>query len=525
MKIAVAQNNFTVGDLEGNKEKIIESIKAARKQNAELVVFPEYAISGTPCYDLLREAPFHEACQETLREIATHCEGISVLVGLPIQERNIIMYTMSAAAFIQDGRIVKFIGKSNVYSRTEQSFIGRSRGMEYVEVGDKKIAVVVGDDLQIERAFGDYADLVVALSSDPFARGQIAHRFDWCSSLSYTVGKPLVYVNHMGGQSDFVGDGTSFVMDDHGRAIAILKSFEEDFAVVDMDSRDFVELPKQNRAKNSFEAIKLGLGDYFRKNGFTKACLGMSGGIDSAVVLAMAAEVLDPKNIKVLMMPSQFSSDHSISDSIKMVETLGVDYEIIPIEPAFNAVTGSLAPILNGTKFDVTEENIQSRLRCVMLMALSNKQGYIVLNTSNKSEAAVGYGTLYGDMSGAIGPIGDLYKVEVYALARYINREREIIPENIILKAPSAELRPDQKDSDSLPPYEIMDAILTRFVEEGQTLEEIIDAGFDDETVHRVAEMLKHAEYKRRQAPPPLRLSQRPFASHYILPLLNKFIL
>ena len=522
MKIAIAQRNFTVGDLEGNKSKIIENIRQAREQGAELVVFAEYAISGTPCYDLLREAPFLEACEETLREIATHCNNISIVVGLPIQEHNRVM---SGAAFIQNGVIKKYIGKSNVYSRSEKTFIWHAKGTEFVTIGNTKVAIILGDDLHIERAFGEFADLVISVASDPFARGQIEHRYDWCRSISFTVCKPVVYVNHMGGQSDFVYDGSSFVMDDHGRPLAVLKSFEEDFAVVDMENAPVVEIPKQDRTRNAFNAIKLGLRDFFDKNGFTKACLGMSGGIDSAVVLAMAAEVLDPKNIKVLMLPSRFSSEHSVDDSIEMAEKLGVDYEIISIEPAYDTVIKSLGPVFEGTRFNVAEENIQSRLRCVMLMALSNKHGYILLNTSNKSEAAVGYGTLYGDMSGALGPIGDMYKVEVYALARYINREREIIPENIILKAPSAELRPDQKDSDSLPPYDIMDAILTRFVEEGNTLEEIIDAGFDDSTVRRIVEMIKHAEFKRRQAPPPLRLSQRPFASDCILPLLNKFIL
>lgn len=522
MKIALAQRNFTVGDLQGNKTKIIESIETARELGARLIVFPEYAISGTPCYDLLHMAPFLEACEETLREIALHCSDISMLVGLPLQEGNEVM---SGAALVQNKRIVKYIGKGNVNSRAERTFISHSKGSEFIDIDDEKVAVVVGEDITTERAFGDNADFIVVLSSDPFARGQIEHRYQWISSLSFTLGKPLAYINHLGGQSDFIYDGSSFVLDRKGRPLATLKSFEEDLAVVDMGRAEPIAFPKQDRTQNSFRAIRLGLSDYFRKNGFTKACLGMSGGIDSAVVLAMAAEVLDPKNIKVLMLPSQFSSDHSIRDSVDMVERLGVEYEIIPIEPAFNTVTESLRPILAGTPFDVTEENIQSRLRGLMLMALSNKQGYILLNTSNKSEAAVGYGTLYGDMTGSLGPIADLYKVEVYSLARYINREREIIPVNILEKAPSAELHPDQKDSDSLPPYDVMDAVLGRFIEGGNSIDEIIDAGFDDQTVHRIAEMVKRAEYKRRQAPPPLRLSQRPFASHYILPLLNKYIL
>lgn len=509
MKIAVAQRNFTVGDLEGNKSKIIESIDRARSEGADLVVFAEYAVSGTPCYELLRQAPFLEACEEVSEQIAERCGEICALVGMPVQDRNNVM---SGAAFIRNGRVAKYIWKNNPESK-------------YIEVAGKKIAVGLGDELMDGRPFAEHTDMVVTLNMSEFARGRIEKRHLWCESFSFRQGKPLVGVNHLGGQADLVFDGTSSAYDGQGRLIAMLASFEEDFAIIDTDARGQVEFPVQNRTKNTFNAIKLGLRDFFAKNGFTKACLGMSGGIDSAVVLAMAAEVLESENIKLLMLPSQFSSAHSVDDSVEMAERLGVEYEIISIEPAFNAVTSSLAPIFAGTKFNTAEENIQSRLRGLMLMALSNKQGHILLNTSNKSEAAVGYGTLYGDMAGALGPIADLYKVEVYDLARYINREKEIIPRNIISKAPSAELRPNQKDADSLPPYEVMDAILTRIVDEGHSLDEIIDAGFDFDTVHRIAGMLQRAEFKRRQSAPPLRLSPRPFTSDYTLPLINKFVL
>ncbi len=508
MKIAVAQRNFTVGDLEGNKSKIIESIDRARREGADLVVFAEYAVSGTPCYDLLRDAPFLEACEEASEKIAERCTGICALVGMPVQFRNNVM---SGAAFIRSGRVVKYIGKDCPEDK-------------YIEVAGRKIAVSFGDELVDTHPFAEHTEMVVTLNASEFARGRIEKRHLWCESFCFRQGKPLVGVNHLGGQADLVFDGTSSVYDGRGRLITMLASFEEDFSVVDIYNSKPMEFPRQDRTKNTFKAIKLGIGDFFEKNGFKKMCLGMSGGIDSAVVLAMAAEVLEPKNIKLLMLPSQFSSEHSVTDSVVMAERLGVEYEIIPIEPAFNAVTDSLAPIFAGTKFDTAEENIQSRLRGMMLMALSNKHGHILLNTSNKSEAAVGYGTLYGDMSGALGPIADLYKIEVYDLARYINREREIIPVNIIHKAPSAELRPEQKDSDSLPPYEVMDAILTRIVDEGHSLDEIIDAGFDFDTVHRIAGMLQRAEFKRRQSAPALRLSPRPFESDYTLPLINKFV-
>lgn len=263
--------------------------------------------------------------------------------------------------------------------------------------------------------------------------------------------------------------------------------------------------------KEIHDKIIGGLREFLRRGGFTKACLGMSGGGDSAVVLALVAEIMPAENIKVLMLPSRFSSDHSVRDAEKMIATLGVRSELISIQSPFEAVLKSLEPIIGGTRADTTEENIQSRLRCVMLMALSNKEGHILLNTSNKSEAAVGYGTLYGDMAGAVGVIADIYKTEVYALARYINREREIIPENIILKPPSAELRFDQKDSDSLPPYDVLDAILHQLVEEGRGVEQV--TGFDMATVRRVEKMLKGAAFKRQQAPPAIQVSEKPLGA------------
>lgn len=381
-------------------------------------------------------------------------------------------------------------------------------------------------------------DVIIVCAADRFAHGAVEQRIERYAGVAKKAEKPLIYVNHLGGQGDVIFDGSSFVMDAEGRVVRMLKSFEEDFAVIDIDGAGVVkdmqsadardmglyrELRRESlhhtRAADAHDAIVMGLRDYFRKNGFTKACLGMSGGIDSAVVLALIAEVLEPQNIKAVMMPSQFSSAHSVSDSQDMIARLGVDSELIPVAPAFESVMKSLAPIVAGTPFGTTEENLQARLRGVMLMALSNKQGHILLNTSNKSESAVGYGTLYGDMTGSLAPIADLYKTEVYDLARYINREREVIPINIIEKAPSAELRPDQKDSDSLPPYEVLDAILARFIEGGKSPEEI--KGFDHATVERVWRLLTRSEYKRRQAVPALKLSAKPFGrGGFELPLV-----
>lgn len=521
MKIALAQLNYTVGDFENNKVKIINSINRAKSQEVDLLVFAEQAISGTPAYDLLNKVTFLELCEEALVEIASHCDNISVLVGMPLQSVN---KTISVAALIQDRKIVRYIGKKDVVSRDEICHISPSKGCEYVKIGDHKVAVVVGEDIYDELEYGKYADTIVNIVAHPYSRGIIEKRYDYYRKLAFTSGKNVAFVNHVGGQTDVVYDGSSAVFSGKGEAVALLKSFEEDFAVLDFDTKPIhVEIPYQNKTVNVYRAIKLGLGDYFTKNGFSKACLGLSGGIDSAVVLAIAAEVLGAENLKVLLMPSQFSSDHSVDDSLEMAENLGIDHDVVPITDVYKAVVDSMKPVLGGTEFDVTEENIQSRIRCTMMMAISNKYGHLLLNTSNKSECAVGYGTLYGDCGGAISITGDLYKIEIYDLARYINRDSEIIPENIIDKAPSAELRPEQKDSDSLPPYDVLDAILYRMIEEGQHREEIINAGFDADVVYKIYGMVIRNEHKRYQFCPTLRMSTCTFGKGRIMPLTSKY--
>lgn len=521
MKIALSQLNFTVGDFEGNKTKIIDSINSAKQQGVDLVVFAEQAISGTPAYDLLNKVTFLDMGEEALVEIASFCDGISVLVGLPIPHNN---KTISVAAFIQDRKIVRYVGKQNIVSRDEVRHLSQSKGCEYITVGEHKVAVVLGLDIVGESEFGDYADTIVVMSASKYARGIIADRYEFFKRKAFETGKNVVFVNHVGGQADIVYDGSSCVVDNKGNLIALSANFTEDLTVVDFDApHEPLQIPPQDKTVNVYRAMKLGLKDYFAKSGFKKACLGLSGGIDSAVVLAVAAEVLGAKNVRVLMMPSQFSTDHSVEDAVKMAEGLGVEYNVVPITDAYKAVNDTMKPVLGGTKFDVTEENIQSRLRMTMLMALSNKFGYIVLNTSNKSELAVGYSTMYGDCIGAFSITGDLYKVEIYDLARHLNRKGEIIPVSILEKEPSAELRPEQKDSDSLPAYDVLDAIIYRMIEEGQHREEIINAGFDADTVYKVYSLIKANEYKRYQFCPTLRLSTCTFGKGRIMPLVSKY--
>lgn len=520
MKIALAQLNYTIGDFEGNKIKIIDNIVKAKSEGADIIAFAEHAISGAPAFDLLNKVDFLEQAEETLNEIAPYCDGITAIIGLPVQDHT---DTISAAAVVQDRKVVSYIGKKNITSREEIWNISSSKGCDYVSVGDKKVAVVVGEDINFGCGIGGTADLVVTIASSPWSRGIVERRYARLARTAFTNGRPIVYVNQIGASTEIVYDGSSSAFNEKGEAIALLKNFEEDLTIVDLENSTPLEVPYQNKTYNAYRAIKLGLKDFFAKNGFTKACLGMSGGIDSAVVLAIAAEVLGPENIKVLMMPSQFSSDHSVDDAVQMTENLKIAYDIVPITDIFSSATEALKPVTGGTEFDVTEENIQSRIRCMLLMALSNKHGYILLNTSNKSECAVGYGTLYGDSAGAISILGDLYKIEVYSLARFINKDKEIIPQNIILKEPSAELRPEQKDSDWLPPYDVLDAILSRMIEAGQRREEIINAGFDAATVRRVYAMVLQNEHKRYQFCPTLKLSARTFKRDRVMPLTSKY--
>ncbi len=521
MKIALAQLNYTIGAFESNKDKIIRSINKAKAQKADLLLFAEQAICGTPAYDLLNKVTFLDLCMDVLDEIASCCDNLSVLIGLPIQHNN---RTISTAALIQDRKVVRFVGRRTILWRDDEGYITPSAGCEYVKICGRKVAVVVNEDILSEQEYGDYADIIVNISASHYSRGIVEKRYEFLRRLAYTKGKPVVFLNQVGAQTDVIFDGSSAVFDGKGKAIALLKNFEEDFQVVDMDaSEPRVEIPYQDKTANVYHAIKLGLADYFAKNGFRQACLGLSGGIDSAVVAALATEVLGPSNVKVLLMPSQFSSDHSVEDARQMAETLGIEYDIVPITETYTAVINALHPIFGELPFSVAEENIQARIRGLLMMAISNKFGHILLNTSNKSEVAVGYGTLYGDTNGALSVIGDLYKSEVFDLARYINRDSEIIPENIIHKAPSAELRPNQRDDQSLPPYDVLDAILYRMIEEGQHREEIINAGFDAEVVYKVYGMVLRNEHKRYQLCPVLRLSTRIFGKDRVMPLTNRY--
>ncbi len=525
MKIALAQLNYTVGDIDGNTSKIIDAIQRAKAEKADLVIFAEQSVSGTPAFDLLRKTTFLELCEDALVEIASCCDGIAALIGLPILTAE---GAASAAALIQDRKVLRYIGKKYITARREMGFLVPSKGYEYVTVKGQKCAVVVGDDLSHLHDLDRSTDLVISLNARKYGKGLMSYRYEMMRNLAFVEGVDLVRVNQVGGSTEIVYDGTSGVINRRGELMLVMKSFEEDFALYDTElAKPYGSVPYttyNDRTRMIYEAARLGLRDFFRKNGYHKASIGLSGGIDSAVVACLAADALGRENVRALLMPSQFSSDHSVEDAKQLAENLGIEYNVIPITEIYRSVLDTLKPVIGGREFDFTEENVQTRIRTILLMAVQNKTDYVLLNSSNKSENALGWCTLYGDTAGAFSPTGDLYKTEMYDVARYINRTfGNIIPENILDKEPSSELRPDQKDSDMLPPYEVVDAILYRMIEEGQHREEIINAGFDSEVVEKIHSMIMRNEKKRYQFPPVLRLSSCAFGHERLMPLTNKY--
>ena len=526
MKIALAQLNYTIGDISGNTAKIIIAIERAKLEGADVVLFAEQALSGTPAFDLLRKTTFLELCDEALEEIASYCYGITAVVGSPVLTQN---GTQSAAVIIANGKVERMITKANITARREMGFLNSGEGVKVARIAGEKVAVVVGDDFSLMKDVDSDVDLIFSINARRYGKGLMSYRYETMHRLAFVESKTIVLINHVGGSGEIVYDGTSAVINEKGDLVLLMKSFEEDFAVYDtLADNKPCELPKElechERTAYIYNAAVLGLRDYFYKNGYSKACVGLSGGIDSAVVACIAVEALGKKNVKALLMPSQFSSAHSVSDAKEFAEKLGVEYSVLPISEAYTSIVNTLKPAIGGHAFDATEENIQARLRTIMLMALQNKKGYVVLNSSNKSENALGMCTLYGDTAGAFSVTGDLYKTEMYDVARYINKIYDgVIPENILEKEPSSELHPGQKDSDELPKYEVVDAILQRMIEQGQHREEIINAGFDAEVVEKIHSMVMQNEKKRYQYPPILRLSACAFGHERLMPLINRY--
>jgi NAD+ synthase (glutamine-hydrolysing) len=547
MKIALAQLNYHIGNFGDNVLKIRRSIARAKSEGADLVVFAELAISGYPPRDFLEFHDFVERCQQAANVIASDCTGIAAIVGCPMPNPDIKGKDLfNSALFMEDGEIRQVCYKSllpNYDIFDEYRYFEPGRKFELVEFKGKKIALTICEDLwdigsdplyvvnPMDELIKGKPDLMINISASPFHYDQPRTRREVVLENVMKYKLPLFYVNHVGAQTELLFDGGSVIAGPDGRVWDELKYFEEDFRIYELDevmdsSRDYIpkDVGPGNWISLIHDALVMGIRNYFQKLGFTKAILGLSGGIDSAVTLALAAEALGNENVWAILLPSSFSSDHSVKDAIDLAQNLSCRYDTVPISPTFNTLEQSLNPWFKDLPFNITEENLQARIRGVILMALSNKFGHILLNTSNKSEAAVGYGTLYGDMNGGISVLGDVYKTQVFELARYINRNGEIIPENTIIKPPSAELRHNQKDSDSLPDYEILDKILYQYIELRKGPKDLVGQGFEEEMVRRVLWLVNTNEYKRYQTPPILRVSPKAFGMGRRMPIVARYL-
>ncbi len=559
MKIALAQLNFIVGDISGNRELITKYVEKATKQGVDLVIFSELAICGYPPLDLLERRSFVESCIEGIHELAAKIpvETGVILGGPEFNDNEEGKLLFNSAWFLCNGTVKQTVRKSLLPTYDifdEYRYFEPNREFDILEFRGKKIALTVCEDLwddqpvehqfsrsrlytrhPLEEMIRFEPDFVVNIAASPFAASRMEVKKQIFTKKALKHRLPVLMVNQVGANTELIFEGGSLAVAGDGHIYKQLALFEEDFAILDTDeliesgdqSGTDEQAPPQagddDRIALINDGLALGVRDYFHKSGFRKATLGLSGGIDSAVTLAIAVQALGNENLHVLLMPSQYSSGHSVSDSEQMARNLQVSYDIVSIKDIFDLYRKALQPVFGNRPEDITEENIQSRIRGTLLMALSNKLGHILLNTSNKSETAVGYGTLYGDMAGGLSVLGDVYKVDVYALARYINRDREIIPENIISKPPSAELKPDQKDSDSLPDYKILDTVLHRYIEKQWSVDQIAGEGFDPELVKKIVRMVNVNEYKRYQTPPILRISSKAFGVGRRIPIVGRY--
>ncbi|WP_343671421.1 NAD+ synthase [Chitinophaga sp.] len=553
MKIILAQQNYHIGNFEWNTQQILNGIKAAKAQGADLVVFSELCISGYPPRDFLEFEDFIQQCYAAIDTIKAHTQDIAVLVGGPCRNQAPEGKDLfNAAWFLYEGEIKQVIHKTllptyDVFD--EYRYFEPSFAWNVIPFKGKKLAVTICEDIwnlgdnplyricPMDQLMAQQPDVMINLSASPF---DYDHDEDRKEIIRANVRKykiPMFYCNTVGSQTEIVFDGGSLIFDAQGNIVKEFPYFAEAIDGLELEPlqqattthpiKPYVpvtELLFGHNMDRIYEAILLGIRDYFRKMGFKKAILGSSGGIDSAVVLALAVEALGKENVRAVLMPSPYSTEHSVDDAVALSRNLDNPYDIIRINDIYETFLHTLHPYFQGLPFNVAEENTQSRIRGNLLMGLSNKFGYILLNTSNKSELSTGYGTLYGDMAGGLSVLGDVYKMQVYALARYINRNGEIIPQNIIDKAPSAELRPNQKDSDSLPDYAVLDKILYQYIERRQGPKEIIAQGFDAALVARTLKMVNSNEYKRNQFCPIIRVSSKAFGVGRRVPIVGKYL-
>ena len=544
MKIALAQLDYHIGNFEGNLAKMLDAIRTAKSQDADIICFGELATCGYPPRDFLEFDDFIHLADASIEKLADAARGIAVVVGSPSHNPRIEGKDLfNSAYFLSEGKVAHIQHKALLPTYDifdEYRYFEPATEFNVVEYKGKRIALSICEDLwnlgnenplyticPLDEMQSQQPDFILNISASPFAHDHADERIHVLKANAARYKIPLFYVNHVGAQTEIIFDGGSMVVAPNGTILDELPYFEECIRYYDLDEvfrggREVLQ-PK-DKMTLIHDALVCGLKDYFGKLGFKKAILGLSGGIDSAIVAVLAAEALGEDNVRVLLMPSQFSSDHSVLDARQLAENLGCQYDIIPIEKAYHTYMELLETHFLAQPFSLAEENIQARIRGNLLMAFSNKFGHILLNTTNKSEMAVGYGTLYGDLCGGLSVIGDVYKTEVYDLARYLNRHKEIIPENIITKPPSAELRPNQKDSDSLPEYDELDPILYQYIEKHQSPQDLIEMGFDEKLVRRVLRLVNINEFKRYQTAPVLRVTSKAFGMGRRMPIVGKYL-
>jgi len=588
MKIALAQQNYHIGNFEYNTRRIIEGIEEAKKRGADLVVFSELSVCGYPPRDFLEFTDFVNKCYQAIDEIKMHADEIGVVVGCPA--RNDVREgkdLFNAAWLLHNKEVKAVVAKTclpNYDVFDEYRYFEPAYSWKTIPFKGRNLAITICEDLwnlgdnplyricPMDKLMEGRPDLMVNISASPFDYDHDQDRLEVIRANVLKYHLPIVYCNAIGSQTEIVFDGGSLAFDQQGNVISELKYFEEDLQVVDMGSKSWQVAESEKNNGGSYwpadlhkttpphgdtstlfdkdmrvskisdpekiieyltseenivqihHALVLGIRDYFRKMGFKQAILGSSGGVDSAITLALACEALGAENVRAVLMPSTFSTSHSVADAELLSQNLGNPYDIIPIKNIYESFLQSLKPVFKDLPFGLAEENLQARTRGNLLMSLANKFGYILLNTSNKSELSTGYGTLYGDMAGGLSVLGDVYKMQIYALGKYLNRNANIIPENILTKAPSAELRPDQKDSDSLPEYPILDKVLYQYIERRQGPKEITAMGIDEKLVARILKLVNTSEYKRNQFCPIIRVSCKAFGIGRRMPIVAKYL-
>ncbi len=544
MKIALAQLNYLIGDFDGNVNKILDYIGKARGGGADIVLFGELAVCGYPPRDFLEFNDFIARCSHSIEVIRDATEGIAVVFGAPVVNPDPEGKDLfNAAFFIADKEIIHVQHKTLLPTYDifdEYRYFEPATEHNVFEYKGKRIALTICEDIwnignenplyricPLDIMVPHNPDFILNVSASPFAYSHAEERLKVLKANVERYKLPLFYSNNVGSQTEIVFDGGSAVMSPDGEIFREMPYFKECLEFFELDEvirGGQSDVQPKDDILEIHDGLLCGIKDYFGKLGFKKAILGLSGGIDSAVAAVLAARALGPENVKGLLMPSQFSSNHSVEDAEQLARNLGISYEIILIEDIYGSFMARLEPHFEGHPFNLAEENIQARIRGTLLMSFSNKFGHILLNTTNKSEMAVGYGTLYGDLAGGLSVLGDVYKTQVYDLAKYINRDAEVIPVNTITKPPSAELRPDQKDSDSLPDYDILDKVLFEYIENRKGPREIIEMGYDDKLVRRILRLVNINEFKRHQTAPVLRVSHKAFGMGRRMPIVGKYL-